>query len=728
MQETLDLSAIMQGNIAASEHVLQQSVHCGNFWKQLFYTHRKLIAYNLENAEGGGAEAAAAALEDWDESRIFAQMDAFMQRCTDLLEVCEWRSQFSYKLACDADADEEQEVAPQPGADEDDDEEEGSKKKSKPIPQKPPAFGGSRAQEVYGRMLQIRKRFAEHMQALERLSYDPLDVKSPGWHQDFSRLKIHVKDLEVVLNNAIMSAFETVGHTGDAFDLQEAFQHLSTRDTVKRVADKKSQDMVAMWAEDINWVKKCLDKNRKNPPRHMDEPASQYPYRHAAPPFAGAAAWAKALLMRIQVPYEQFQTSHHIVSTNAYLDTLEQYKTVQQAIKAFMETQYEEWQAHMEQVFRGGEDLMASNLVRRDPQTQLLEVTFPLQVALLFKEVEAWERVGYSIPFVAMENAKDKDRINVIRWHVNAMARDYNNILSALEPWERKVFSDKLKALDRKLGPAMSRITWANKGIVDFCRDVRKLCGGSQTVVDDFKAYTTNIARACREMSNLPLVQIEHKKLYGSAEFEAAQTAHRKTVVETLGRLANDIKSSLKSVYVLFMGDGAESMKEWERFITRVDANVEKALCDGAKKSLQSLMRAITGDKKSESQQVPLFLVRVVLDSQNRVAYTPSPSDLMQLVNSCAKELTSMLDVVPRLRHIVELEVRQEVEEGDSARLQALRDKAAQAASSETTISQSIANDEDVTKVMVAIAGGMSANGGKMQKHLSYWEKFKHIW
>lgn len=29
---------------------------------------------------------------------------------------------------------------------------------------------------------------------------------------------------------------------------------------------------------------------------------------------------------------------------------------------------------------------------------------------------------------------------------------------------------------------------------------------------------------------------------------------------------------------------------------------------------------------------------------------------------------------------------------------------------------------------MVTIAGGMSANGSKMQKHLAYWEKFKHIW
>jgi hypothetical protein len=82
-------------------------------------------------------------------------------------------------------------------------------------------------------------------------------------------------------------------------------------------------------------------------------------------------------------------------------------------------------------------------------------------------------------------------------------------------------------------------------------------------------------------------------------------------------------------------------MREWERFISRVDEKIEKALCDGAKKSLQNLSKAITGDKKSESQQVPLFLVRVVLDSQNRVAYTPSPTDLMQLVNVCAKEVRS---------------------------------------------------------------------------------------
>jgi len=310
--------------------------------------------------------------------------------------------------------------------------------------------------------------------------------------------------------------------------------HTAARETIKRVVDKKTHDMINLWADDINWVKKSLDKNRKHPPLHMDDAGSQYHLQFAAAPFAGAAAWAKNLLQRIQTPHELMLTSHHVVSTKEYQDVFEQFKNVENALTDYIERQYQDWQELMETVFRGGEDIMGINIVRRNAQTQLLEVTFPREVAVLFKEVEGWERVGYSIPFVAMEHSKDKERISVVRCHVRAMAREYNTILSALAPWERKIFADKLKALDRKIGPAVTRITWSNKGIVEFCRDVRKLCTGSQGLVDDFKSYTTNVARCCREMAHLPLVVIEHKKLYTAPEFVAVQAKHREHVVETL--------------------------------------------------------------------------------------------------------------------------------------------------------------------------------------------------
>jgi len=410
------------------------------------------------------------------------------------------------------------------------------------------------------------------------------------------------------------------------------------------------------------------------------------------------------------------------------------YKTVEHSLTDYIERQYQDWQEVMERVFRGGEDIMNMNLVRRDSVTQLLEVTFPPEVAVLFKEVEGWERVGYSIPFVAMEHSKDKERISVVRWHVRAMVREYNTIISALEPWERKMFAEKLKALDRKIGPAVSRITWSNKGIVEFCRDARKLCTGSQGLVDNFKSHTTNVARCCREIANLPLVVIEHKKLYTAAEFQAVQVKHREHVVETLKNLSQDIKSSLKRIYKLFLGDGMESSREWTRFVERIDERTEKALGDGAKKSLTMLSKAINGDKKNESGQMPIFLVRVILDmSQQRVAYTPSPSELIYMINACAKDMTTMLDVVPRLQSLVEMEVRKEILdlEPDSVTLQREYEKmrvAYEASLTGDRMSKSISNDEDLTKVMIAITAGMSASGSQMAKTLGYWGKYEHIW
>ena len=215
------------------------------------------------------------------------------------------------------------------------------------------------------------------------------------------------------------------------------------------------------------------------------------------------------------------------------------------------------------------------------------------------------------------------------------------------------MFTDKLKTLDRKIGPALSRITWNHKGIVDFCRDARKVCSSTQGLKDSFKEYTSSIVRCTREMSNLPLIFMKHKHLYNAEEFENAQRKHRNQTVQVLSHLADDVKGSLKGLFRLFAGDNAESIREWDRYIMGVDKNIEKALSDASKKSLQEMSRVINADNASESQ-APLFSVRVTLDTQNRVIYTPSPAELMQLINLCAKELMAMLDVVPRLSGVVE--------------------------------------------------------------------------
>jgi hypothetical protein len=75
-----------------------------------------------------------------------------------------------------------------------------------------------------------------------------------------------------------------------------------------------------------------------------------------------------------------------------------------------------------------------------------------------------WQVLGRSIPFIAMENARDRDRINIVRQTVRMLATDYNKILLSLKAkWERRLFVDKIKSLDRKISPAVTKMNWGTK-------------------------------------------------------------------------------------------------------------------------------------------------------------------------------------------------------------------------------------------------------------------------
>ena len=124
------------------------------------------------------------------------------------------------------------------------------------------------------------------------------------------------------------------------------------------------------------------------------------------------------------------------------------------------------------------------------------------------------------------------------------------------------------------------------------------------------------------------------------------------------------------------------------------------------------------------------------ISGSQRVVYTPSPSELIHMINACAKDMTTMLDVVQRLKGLVEMEVRKDILdlEPDNATLQREYEKvrsafeASAAADTGKSMSKAISNDEDVTKVMIAITAGMSASGSQMAKNLGYWGKYEHIW
>ena len=86
--------------------------------------------------------------------------------------------------------------------------------------------------------------------------------------------------------------------------------------------------------------------------------------------------------------------------------------------------------------------------------------------------------------YVSLKNACFQNSLEMDR---------YNNIINALQPEERRLFSHHIRNLDRKIGPGISKYIWVSSVIKEFfVRDALRECA---KVWDFVSQYKDNIAK-----------------------------------------------------------------------------------------------------------------------------------------------------------------------------------------------------------------------------------------
>ena len=141
---------------------LDESIECCRQWKEICSRIQLRI---IKKSDKKGWE-----LDDG----IFAENEAFIQRCRDLKEICEGQLQFAQRgESCVM-----------------------------------PIFGGSRRQELTHSLNGLKVMFDKDLDNIKQLKYDILDVKITRWHDDYGQLfKDHVKTIEIIYNTIITNSF-----------------------------------------------------------------------------------------------------------------------------------------------------------------------------------------------------------------------------------------------------------------------------------------------------------------------------------------------------------------------------------------------------------------------------------------------------------------------------------------------------------------------------------------
>ena len=196
---SIELNEIFDGDVLGSMVVLQQSIQCGAAWHGVYEQTSRLIDRDLKCPKKWRFDPST--------HGIFAQLDAFSQRCHNLLEVCEGQLQFARKNIAIA-------KAPPANASSDPTPSDAASVVATVPTVAPratlPVFGGHNGSETEKSLAEIEATFEASIALLRSLDYDVCNVRATSWHYDYAAFKNTLKDLEVMLANVMGSAWECI--------------------------------------------------------------------------------------------------------------------------------------------------------------------------------------------------------------------------------------------------------------------------------------------------------------------------------------------------------------------------------------------------------------------------------------------------------------------------------------------------------------------------------------
>eukprot|EP01028_Stygiella_incarcerata_P006524 TRINITY_DN2668_c0_g1_i2.p1 TRINITY_DN2668_c0_g1~~TRINITY_DN2668_c0_g1_i2.p1 ORF type:complete len:4588 (-),score=1267.00 TRINITY_DN2668_c0_g1_i2:3353-17116(-) len=685
-RSAISLDEVFAGDLEASIKVLKECVTCGQSWKTTFLRMREVM-------DEKGRE-----LWGLDEGGRFAEMDAFVQRCKDLLDVCDGQIQFIRKT-----------LRTHPGG------KEGEL----------PVFGGSKGTEITKSLRDIQFGFEKQIGILRSLGYDMLEVKSTKWPDDYGLYKGAVKDLEVMFQNVITFAFDGMSTVVGGVDLLERFSFLAHRESIKRAVEKKTSEVYRIFMREINAMKRDFDMKKKHPPLTASQPK-----------YSGAAQWAKTLLDRVLESKIVLEKAHFAPPPREAPEIMEAFEGFAMALKEFMNKCYSDWLTLIT-----SEDLSVRLenhlMIRMEETTGLLVNNFSPDLLKLFQEVKYWSRLRvdglkFDIPYQAMDLATKEDTLRVVREHISVVVREYNNILYALSPWERRLFKRHIENVDRRINQGIIRLSWNSKGLVEyFVKECRRISLEVYDKVVAFQNRQKKIERICKIISETVLLRVQRKKIYAEGEYERAQKEHRELIRGRLERYYNEIVENMRECYQFFKEHPESVVREWSALVDRVDNQLQEALRMSVKRSLQELAKAIHVDEKHSLQ--PLFVINV--DLGVGVELHPPLSAIDDLMNSVASSMMSIITFISRLtqERIEPFEVPEtDGETGESSmersRIAAAMNEVKAIESKKDDYHTVVLSDDGIVQTMTKILDGVHSVQKSIEDYKKGWEEFKRLW
>lgn len=237
------LDDILYGDHVKAKKLLHDCIKCGNIWTQTY--NRMAITVNKHKEQNGIATDEFWKLSD---PSIFAEVDAFAQRCDDLIGICDNRFQFLELLCHDILL--------------------GSCDGSRIAP----LVGGANELVIENAITMIHDGFNNQIDRLSKLDYCICNVRESRWYADYSSFKFIVKDLETIFIQTIDRTFEEIQVLETAAHFLKRVSKSAHQPAIKLCTEKKAIELRVLFLKECQMARNEFDEFHQLPPLRISEP------------------------------------------------------------------------------------------------------------------------------------------------------------------------------------------------------------------------------------------------------------------------------------------------------------------------------------------------------------------------------------------------------------------------------------------------------------------------
>ena len=518
-------------------------------------------------------------------SALFARLDAFLERCHDVLDLCQTILQFGKLGRVE--------------------------------------IGGTKGKILTVNVQQIFDDFSHSIISFKTAEYNIVSVESKQFEDDFYTFRLVVQDLERRIASVIMQAMDDSTTVMTVFKMLDSFENLLERNVISADLENKHPDLLAAYSTDIRMSQEIFMIGMSDPPVNSN-----------CPPRAGAVNWVRGLRQRLDEPMVRFQgIGKTIIESEEGIEVMRAYEALITSLQEFEDKHVQEWCVEIGQT---SDAKLKQHLLRRESEGMVededgvfIRVNFDPALVCLLREVKYFKLLNdtrnetlkfIDIPESALQVYSKVETFRQHTGNLELIVNIYNNIIATLIDVERPLVQAKLDAIDKVLIKGLKHLNWKSHNIDDFIKQTMRDVKDANNVLNTCKTNVKETQALLAEFAKQTMMERKPSKSYTVAEYSELFATHikaRYAAIDLGGKeMLKHLDSTLKVLKI------NKTVSAWRTYVDHVNQIVIDGIVAAIIASMQYFKNQIDPVYLNQNDINPLLEIQLRLAPPD-VAYEP---------------------------------------------------------------------------------------------------------